>query len=151
MKNFANITIKQGIEFEGCFLQALKVTHAQDVQWANGTPLDYEQGTDAIVYGVPTDITANITHKDNMEMLPETIRLSIRGHFFDIHFGIRTANIHHRFNKPVFVMGVDLSQDRWLAKEADAIYDVVKNNIETLIDAEQDLYWSWCDEHETAV
>ena len=152
-KYYEGIDLKKGlgIELEESLTGAV-VSHfmAMDdngaVQYTGGTRLDIEQGTDLVIWGIPTDFTCNFAGKDHMEILPETV--DIFGGV-KVRFGVRTGNSHRgftRFKTPVLVIGID-AVESFLGTWMENIVQAFAGKLDEIIETGQSQYWDWCDAH----
>lgn len=141
-----------GKELESELLEAL-YEHFRDkgdrnvVRITSGTDADLNGGTDALIWGVPCDITYNYLGKDHMEQLPKTFDLFAGT---TVRFGVRTGNSHNGytpFADPVLVIGIDGADDRMISTWMVNIVSAFKNAAETILDLGQSQYWDWMDAH----
>ena len=107
---------------------------AHNLHDKRGTDLDIKEGTDFIVDGIRTDLTANIWGKDNLALVCDSGVKAFSRHGEDYNFvlGVRTGNARRAFKTPVVVLGVDCgSADDIKACECE-IYDSIEANIDEL-------------------
>lgn len=112
-----------------------------------GTDADYFSGTDAVVWGVPTDFTyaCCFSTKDHTEWLGESFSLL---NFVEVRYGIRTGNACSTFRTPVLVVAVVVPSDSFLGTYLDAIVEAFVKKFGRIMDAGQSLYWDWVDAHD---
>lgn len=109
------------------------------------TDKDFYEGTDAVVYGVPVDFTAN-PYKNNTSVFDFSSIISFSGHDVTIKFGVRTGNGFVNFETPTLVIFVeDLSKS--MQRDIDEFGEAFFREIDNLLDTGFDLYWSFVDSY----
>lgn len=106
---------------------------------------DRSEGTDIMLYDksgffgnkgeLRLDLTMNFNNKDNMMFrAAQSTVIEGRNRNYIFHYGIRTGNLDHNFEKPVVVVGTNLKSDAYKAfeKDAKAQMNLSKNMYEML-------------------
>lgn len=147
------ISCKLGIELEEEFTTAcsewFRARGDSGFVRCSGTILDKEAGTDAIIWGVPTDFTYYFSGKDYTEVLPGTVDLSIGPKVF---FGVRTGNSHKgytKFERPVLILGLEVDS-KFIRNWMNNLVDSFKAKLPEILEIGQALYWDWCDANSVA-
>lgn len=122
-----------------------------------GTRLDREQGTDYKMIMVRTDVTGYIAGKDNLADDVPIIQIAKLdshrcGPLGIVRASIRLRNYYLRrhgsnFEQPVLVLGIDLAPGIGIRKDEGEIDIALQRQMNTIVNAGTDLYWSWCDKH----
>ena len=137
-----------GIRFEKKVVKGIQREYP-DLLSTGGTKLDYEEGTDALLWGVPVDFTYHFNGKDYTDELLNPGEWFILPCEIPVKLGVRTGNTHHDFDKPVLVVGLSCDREELISKMDSAIRQFVyfANQIFELA---FDRYWEWCDAHNIA-
>ena len=136
----------EGTYFEWLLLDNMQKRSRLDIQITTGTDLDKKEGTDAVIDGVPVDLTANYAKKIRMDVHPPRYELAAREITVPVRFGVRFGNQHHTFQTPVLVVGMDLAAP-FLRKYEEEIAEKFGKEAEKLMDMGFDAYWTYSEQH----
>lgn len=124
-------------QYKGCY----------NIESTIGTALDKEQGTDFVCDNIMhLDVTTNISQKDNLiyKHHIQTPYYAACGQNFcmNIRRGNNYRGRFNEFDKPVVVLGIDISPREFHANE-DAIMENLNTHAKDIIDQAYDLYFTY--------
>ena len=134
-------SVKSGDEFEADFIEVCRKLYPEDAVPTYGTDIDYQEGTDMVLFKLPVDFTCNFAGKDHMQVLPNTVFIQRYG--VDVKFGVRYGNSHngyHEFKRPVLVIGIDYIPIE-IRKDLDPLFEIISSKLDKIIDMGMDQYF----------